>query len=217
MSEQLLADEQADNGAGPDPGSEPLAEPGWLTDKQGRSYIRSPHRRGAIYRREDETIAQALERDGQPRDQRPRRKSKPPRKPPPPKSVDLRELEQALAEALKSPAVPCAMFGDAWAADHFTNHGPYLARNLMLAAEHNPWLRRKLEAAAQGGDLMMQLFTLGGLAAALGLYLIPPLVWWLNLPLGDQARAMFGIPNRNAGPPPPTAAQAAQPAPAAQP
>jgi hypothetical protein len=198
-------------------GAPPPVEEGWrVSEKTGREYIPRPHGRGVINRQGGETIAEALERDAQPRDSRPRR-SRAPKKPPPPKQTDLRELEAMIAEALKSPAVPCAAFGDEWAAEHFTTQGPYLAGNLVRASQYNPWLRRKLESAASGGDMMMQLVAIVGVAGAVGLYIVPPFVYWLNLPLPDKGREMFGIPPdpRRAHAPAPPAPAAPAPAPAA--
>jgi hypothetical protein len=114
--------------------------------------------------------------------------------PPPPAHVDLKELEKLLTEALAAPAMPCAMFGDEWAANHFTTQAPYLARNLVLAAEHNPWLRLKLEAMATGQDAAVKLLGMAGVAGALFGYAVPPLVHFLNLPVAPKAREMFGIP-----------------------
>lgn len=181
--EPLVPPQAADDGAG------------WRADKQGRQYIpRRNGKPGIIYRTGEETIEQALERDAKPRDQRPRRKTKRPKMPEPPKRVDLKELELALAEALKAPAMPCAMFGDEWAANHFTTSGPYLARNLILASQHNPWLLRKLEDAATGQDAAMKLVTLVGVGGALFAYAVPPIVWWFKLPVPEKSREMFGIP-----------------------
>lgn len=182
------------------PGQEPPPldfDGGWKRNKAGREYVQAVGRRGVVYRQGDETIAQALARDAAPAPQnRPRRKSTP-KTPPPPKGLDLKALEQQLAEALKAPAVPAAMFGDEWAANHFTQAGPYLARNLVLASETNPWLRRKLENAATGGDMMMQLMSLVGVGGALIMYVVPPVVWWFNLPLPEAGRQMLGIPERH--------------------
>jgi hypothetical protein len=166
----------------------------WNVDKQGRQYVPAQGRSGIVYRREGETVAQALKRDGH-RDQRPKPKRKA-KVPPPPSELDLRELEKLLADALASPAYACAMAGDEWAANHFTTQGPLLARNLVAAAEHNPWLRRKLEAAMEGGDLAMQLVVMLGLSGSLLGYAAPPLIYWFNIPVPDRARELFSIPRR---------------------
>jgi hypothetical protein len=184
----------------PEPTQPPPTE--WRTDTRGRDYIprrragRPDGRQGNIIRQGDETIEQAIARDSKPRDERPRRKPKRPKMPEAPRKVDLKELEQTLAEALKAPAMMCATFGDDWAAEHFTRSGPYLARNLILASEHNPWLRARLEEAAAGGDAMMKLVSLVGVGGALFAYSIPPIVYWFNLPVPEKTREMFGIPPR---------------------
>jgi hypothetical protein len=198
-----------------------LAAEGWAKDKRGRWYVPKPAGGGAVFRRDEETVEQALQRDAEPkRDQRPRRKPKSKRPgpmPDAPTGVDLKQLEALLAEALSAPAMPCAMFGDKWAADHFTTQAPYLARNLVLASEHNPWLRRKLEGMATGQDAAAKALAMLGVTGALFAYAIPPIIWWFNPPVPDQARAMFGVPAREPKPTPPPApyAQASEAAPPA--
>jgi hypothetical protein len=176
----------------------PAAEADWLTDGRGRLYVKRTEGAGVVFRRGEESIAEALARDSaEPRDKRPRSrsaKSKRPKMPPAPSKVDLKQLEHVLSEALQAPAMPCAMFGDEWAANHFTQQGPYLARNLIAASEHNPWLRRKLEDAATGQDAAVKLISVVGIAGALFGYAVPPVVWWFNLPVPDKAREMFGVP-----------------------
>jgi hypothetical protein len=199
-------------GEAPSPAAD---EPDWQLDKQGRQYVRARGRRGIIYRSGEETVPEAFARDALPKDQRPR-KTRVPKKSPPPKSIDLQELERLLAETFKAPAMPAAaLLGDQWTADHFTVMGPYLARNLVVAAEHNPWLRKKLESAASGGDLAMRMVALVPLIGATFMYIVPPLVYWFNLPMPDKGREMFGIPDRKAthapGPPPPPAAPSSPP------
>ena len=143
------------------------------------------------------TPEQALARDALPPEKKvASKKRKPPKAPDAPKDVDLKALERELAEALKSPAMVAAMFGDPWLPDHFTRSGPYLARNLIVAAEHNPWLLRKLEAMSTGGDAMMKVVTALGLAGALIAYAAPPIVYIFNLPIPEQGREMFDIPPR---------------------
>ncbi|HKD16467.1 MAG TPA: hypothetical protein VKG23_01270 [Thermoanaerobaculia bacterium] len=173
---------------------------GWKRDAQGRQYTSGGPGsgiRGSIYRQGEETVEQARERRARdaerPRDKRPRKTKRPPM-PDAPKKPDLKELERMLAEALKAPAMICATFGDEWSADHFVVSGPYLARNLIVASEHNPWLRRKLEEAAVGQDAMMLVVSLVGVGGALFAYAIPPIIYWFDLPVPDRARAMFGIP-----------------------
>lgn len=182
-----------------EPTPPPAGEP-WKTNKNGRAYVNAVGRHGIVYRVGDETIEQALARDAnRPADQRPQRKSKVPKKSPPPAGehrADLREIETILAEVFRAPAMPCAIAGDSWAADHFTNHGPVLARQLVVASQHNPWLRRKLEAAASGDQFAVALMSMSTVAVAAVGYLLPPLIHWFNIPVPEQARAMFGIPPR---------------------
>lgn len=193
-----------------EPPDEPPADSGWKRDKNGKEFLNPPGRKGILYRDGEETPLEAIERDSRPKDQRPRRKSKTARKPPPPAKDELRELEQILAEALKSPAIVAAMAGDEWSANHFTMAGPALARNLVVASEHNPWLRRKLLAASSGGDMMMQLMTMVGVGGAMVMYIVPPVVYWFNLPVPDKGREMFGIPERREHEPPASAPPVAQ-------
>jgi hypothetical protein len=114
-----------------------------------------------------------------------------------------------------APAIVCATVGDEWGANHFQNAGPYLARSLVMASEHNPWLRKKLEEAASGEAAMMMIVTLVGVGGALVTYMVPPLVYWFNLPVSTRTRQMFGIPPRKETPPPYAASENGQPAPAA--
>lgn len=176
--------------------SEPVPDPGWAVDKNGKEYINKPQGRGKIYRQPGETVEEALARDAVKRDDPPRRRPRAPTMPKAPRKVDLRELEETLADALKTPAMLAASFGDEWGAEHFTRSGPYLARNLVLASEHNPWLRAKLEEAATGQDAMMKIVSLIGVGGALFGYIAPPVIWYLNLPVPERTRSMFGIPPR---------------------
>lgn len=179
----------------PAPAPPPPADGAWRVDSAGREYIPKPQGRGMIYREEGESVKQALDRDARPRDKRPRR-SKRPKMPEATRKVDLKELEHELADAFRAPAAICGMVGDSWGAQHFEMAGPFLARNLINASEHNPWLRRKLEDAASGQDAMMKVMVLAPVASALVLYTVPPVVYWLNLPAPDKTREMFGIPPR---------------------
>lgn len=199
---------------GPPPASTNGAEDGWRLDRNGKQYIPRPGRRGNIYRQGEETPEQARERDARPRDERPR-KPKKPKKPEAPRKVDLRELEAALAEGFKAPGMACAMMGDEWAAQHFTMHGPVLARNLVRASEHNPWLRAKLEEAATGEEAMMKVISLAGVGVSCAVYIVPPVIYWLNLPVPERTRAMFGIPARRVKEPAYAAAAAPSPTDAA--
>lgn len=204
--EEPIAAPDAD-GVGPPPGPE------WREDSRGRQFVPRPKgggKSGVIFRRDNETIAEALARDLKPKDERPHRRSKKPKMPDAPRKPDLRELEETLANALKSPAMICAGFGDQWGAEHFTAKGPYLARNLVLASQSNPWLRKKLEEAATGEDAMMMVVGLVGVGGALFAYAIPPIIYYFNLPASKQMREMLDIPPRREQP----ASNAAAPSPA---
>ena len=206
-----------------EPGDRPPAPaPEWKRNRKGREYVSAQGRSGVVWRLEDESVEEALERDrvrleaDEPPRRRDRKKTKLP-PPPAPAKTDLRELEKLLAEVLQAPAMACALAGDDWAANHFTNQGPVLARTLVSAAEHNPWLRSKLEAAAGGDELAIRLMGISTVVVAAVGYLIPPLIWWFNVPVSPGARAMFGIPppRRPARPIPQTPAYAADPVAAA--
>lgn len=227
--------------AGTEPVSPPKPSPApspppdreqWRKDRNGREFVgKGPGQgKGNVYRLGDETVEQARARtiaDRAARDAgetRPRRKTKVPKLQEAPREVDLKELEASLVEALKAPAMVSAMFGDEWAAEHFTRSAPYLARNVIRAAEHNPWLRKRLEQAATGEEAMMIVVSLVGVAGGLVMYLVPPLVWWFNLPVSPKTRELLGVPRRDrvnpadARTPPPTAqdaASAGEPPPAA--
>ena len=181
---------------------EPAPAPDWKTTKTGREYVSAVGRHGIVYRVGDETIEQALTRDAaRPSDQRPKKKTQTKKAPPPTGThrSDLREIETVLTEVLRAPAMPCAMVGDSWSADHFTTQGPILSRQLVSSAQHNPWLRRKLEAFSSGDELAVRLMTLSTVAVAAAGYLVPPLIWWLNIPVPDGTRQLFAIPPRRRG------------------
>lgn len=171
---------------------------GWKKNKHGKLYVTARGRPGTLFREGSESVEEAYARDDRgPRDKRP--KPRPRGKPPAPTSVSLKELEWELAEGLKAPAMLCAAFGDEWPANHLTREGPLLARNLVKAAEHNPWLRAKLEAATRGEDIMVRLITAMGLAGALFAYAVPVALYYTNPGfVPKEARTMFGVPDRNA-------------------
>lgn len=183
-----------ENGTGP-------SEEEWSRSKAGKEYVPRQGKPGIIYRKGFETIPEARARDASAHEQRPRRRTPTPKKQAPPKEADLKALETLLAETLRTPALAAAMAGDEWAADHFTRNGPYLARNLIVASEHNPWLRHKLEEMAAGEAAMMTAISLVPVMGGLMLYLVPPIVYWFNLPVPDSARQRFGIPDRKEQPP----------------
>lgn len=180
----------------PPPPEEPVGDD-WKLNKAGKQYVNAPHRTGYILRRGEESIAEAIARDQRPKDQMPKAKkgkAKPPTMPDRPDDVDLRTVEEILAEAFRSPAMVAAMLNDEYLANHFTQHGPHLARNLVKNAEVNPWLRIQLEKMAAGGTAAVTLFSLMGLAGALLMYIGPPVVYIFDLPVGDSTRMMMQIP-----------------------
>jgi len=173
----------------------------WLTSKDGRAYIaRGGGRKGVIYRQGDETPIQARERDASP--PRPRKKSPKLKKPDAPRDAELKELERILTEALKQPALIMAGFGDEWPAEHILASAPAVSRNLVVASEHNPWLRRRLEDAASGQDAALAVLTLIPLLGSIGFYIVPLLIYYGLLNAGERTRKMLGdIPHRNGRPP----------------
>ena len=195
-----MADELLEGVTPPQPPPAPPAEPTgatWKVNKAGKQYINAPHRTGYILRRGEETIAEAIARDQRPKDQMPKgKKGKPkaPTMPDRPDDVDLRAVEEVLSEAFRSPAMVAAMMNDEYLANHFTIHGPHLARNLVKNAEVNPWLKVQLEKMAAGGTAAVTLFSLMGLAGAILAYIGPPVVYIFDLPVGDGARLMMQIP-----------------------
>lgn len=189
-----------DNGGAPAAGGGGAVDPraqGWKQDVRGRWITPARGRSGMVYRQGNETIEEALARDKKgPKDKRPKSKPKTAPKPPAPTQESLKELEFLLAEGLKSLAVPCAMLGDSWPADHFTLHGPILARNLVEASKHNPWLRSKLEAAVRGEDFMVKVITTLGIGGALCMYAVPPILYYLPGVAPKEARELFDVPDR---------------------
>lgn len=173
-----------------------VVEPdGWVRDRAGKEYIAGGRPGAKIYRRANETVEEARARDQAARDVRPKSKPKVPRAPAPTRK-SLKELEHLLAQALAAPAMPFAMFGETWTADHFTATGPALARNLVAAAEHNDWLRKRLELMAAGEDISVKLMSTLPLFVAVVAYVVPPLGYYGVLPLPPEARVMLRIPDR---------------------
>jgi hypothetical protein len=185
------------------------AEQGWKTDKRGKKYIPRPtppgstHGKGAIYREGTETTEEALARDRAKQEERPRRdKQAKPKMPPASRKVESRELEESLAAALKAPgAIAMTLSPDDWLPEHFNVAGPHLARHVVLASEHNPWLRRRLEEAAQGEDAMWAVISIIGVGGALFAYAVPPIVYLFNFPVPENARKRWGMPPRGPAPP----------------
>lgn len=93
------------------------------------------------------------------------------------------QIEEALAELLQIPAVPAAMFGDAWMAEHFTFQGRQLANRIAIVSERNPVLRSWCERMMEGESIAVLL--MAGL-----MYAAPPLMHFGVIPGGS----MMGIP-----------------------
>jgi hypothetical protein len=184
--------------------------PEWRTDARGREFVTARGRSGILYRVGEETVDAAYERDAKgAADKKPRAKSKGTRKPLAPTQVDLKQIEFALAEALSSPAMIVAMSGDEWGVEHFTTQGPILARNLCAVAEHNPWLRAKLEQFASGESAMANVVLALSLGKALMAYIVPPVIYYVNPPfVSPAARRLYSVPEH--GPPPPPSPEALQ-------
>lgn len=178
----------------------------WQTNEAGKEYVPAQGRSGVIIRQGEETVAEALERDAKGgRDEKPKRRSIPKqRKPPAPTSVDLKKLEHELAEGLRAPSMVAVFIPDpelsAWLANHFTKQGlggaDFLARQLVTAAEYNPWLRAHLEQAVSGEAFAVKLITTFALAAAVLAYAVPPVVVLLNLPFPNTGRELLDLPAR---------------------
>lgn len=207
-----------------DPAASPVDDPaaqGWRRDKQQRWFTPAKGRSGVVYRQGTETLEEAHARDAKgPKDRKPKAKPKVP-KAPAPTQVSLKELEFALTEALSAPSMIGAMQGEEYIANHFVQQAPILARNLVKAAEHNPWLRSKLEATMSGDVFLMRIMTLFPVAAAAVAYTLPPIIYYFDPPfISEPAREMFQVPKRDKqqreerdAPPTPPASAAASEAP----
>lgn len=185
----------------------------WRKDRNGNEYVPRREGRGRVMRQGQESVEEAHARDAGPRPTaRPKRPKK--KLPDPPKKIELKLLEEELANALKAPGAVCMAIGEEWPAEHFIENAKPLARNLVLAADHNPWLLRQLEEIATGQQAMGKIISLFAVSGALFMYAVPPAIYFLNLSVPDSARAMLGrngqpIPHRKPRPdvfPPPQAA-----------
>jgi hypothetical protein len=180
----------------------PPAPAGGSIDKQNRAYVPAKGRSGVIFRKgTNETVDEAYARDAKPKPDRPPKRKKAPTvaKAPAPTSVDLKELEFLICEALKAPAMVPVALGDEWPAAHMMAQAPVFARNLTKAAEHNPWLRAKLENMMTGEDFLIKLVTTGAVAGAAFMYAAPVLLYYatgLRHRVPEQAIEMLGVPDR---------------------
>lgn len=195
----------ASNGAGEPPvdtstasASDPSKD-GWRKDTKDRWYIPRQGRSGVIYRQGNETPDEARARDAKgPKDRRPRSKTSSVPKAPASTQKTIQELEFGLTELFKAPEMATAMQGDEWATMHFDREAPVLARNLAHAAEHNPWLRSKLEAIITGeGVLLMKVLAFVPVLSAAIAYTLPPIIYYLEPGfIPPEARDRFNVPRR---------------------
>lgn len=198
----------------------------WLIDGRGRAYIKHPESNQPVYRRGEETPDEAIIRVNRPdsdggkkRNVKPKAKAMPKNKAP----VDLKPLEEALAQAFTMPGdIAGAMLGDEFLLAHFRARGPYLARCLLNASEQNPWLRKKLEELAAGGSAAMQLQAIIMLALATVQYTVPPILYLTGkeVPPVVQMALLGGVVPQRPRPAPaqqPTAGGANGSAPQAEP
>lgn len=102
------------------------------------------------------------------------------------------QIEDALAEILQIPAVPAAVFGDLWMADHFTVQGRALANRIATVSERNPVLRAWCEKALEGESVAVLL--MAGV-----MYAAPPLMHFGVIPGGE----LLGVPRLGKEPAPP--------------
>lgn len=151
----------------------------WREDTRGRQFTAAVGRSGVVYRQGEESVEEAHERDAQgKKDVRPKKRTA--KKQPAPTKIDMRELEHGLVDLLRSPAFLAAAKGDEWAAMHFTNQAPNVARNLVTCAEHNPWLREKLVTLMVGEGPLVNVMLFASLGVSIFSYAVPPIVWYFN-------------------------------------
>lgn len=103
------------------------------------------------------------------------------------------QIEDALAEILQIPAVPAAVFGDHWMAEHFTVQGRAFANRIATVSERNPVLRAWCEKALEGESVAVLL--MAGV-----MYAAPPLMHFGVIPGAE----MLGVPKLVKNAPPPT-------------
>jgi hypothetical protein len=107
------------------------------------------------------------------------------------KGKELELIRSGFAELLTLPAMPMALAGDGWAADHFTTRGPLLAQRLAAECERNAELRKWCLKALQGQSVMM-------LGVELFMYAVPVGMHFGLIP-GAEA---LGVPVRKPKAPP---------------
>lgn len=104
------------------------------------------------------------------------------------------QIEDGLREILQMPAVPASIFGDQWAAQHFTQQGAVFANKIAVVSERNPVLRDWCNKMLAGESLAVLLM-------ASVMYAGPAALHFGVLPGGE----LLGVPvlrKRSKGPQP---------------
>lgn len=104
-------------------------------------------------------------------------------------AAELKELEEKLSNVLTAPAIPMAMAGDGWAANHVSERAHPLAVQIVNLARENDAFRARLLVLMRTSDQAQIVF-------AAGAYLIPLLAYYGVLPLPPVVRAQLGVPDR---------------------
>lgn len=104
-------------------------------------------------------------------------------------SSQIRQLEDRLTQLLSMPALPMAMVGDAWPAEHVAKKAPPLAHQIVEAAKERPALLSRLLSLLEASGP-------AELLIAAGMYLIPLLIYYGVIPGGPILRSQFNIPDR---------------------
>lgn len=99
-------------------------------------------------------------------------------------------LIEGLAQILSIPAIPAAMVGETWVAEHFSVSGPVFAGQLVAASKTSPQLRTILEKAIKGDSYAILIIGVFG-------YVVPPVMYFATSD-HHPARAMVGVPPRRA-------------------
>lgn len=105
--------------------------------------------------------------------------------------LDLKEIEDKLATLLETPAIPMAVAGDVWPAQHIEQRAKPLAKAISQACKDNPQLREKLLQYLRVGDS-------ASLILAVGVFLVPILIYYGILPAPPIVKIQLQIPDRQA-------------------
>lgn len=108
------------------------------------------------------------------------------------KTKDVEAIREGFTKMLTMPALPAALAGDEWAADHFASQGPQLAEQLAAECERSDQLRSAALKLIQGQSVLV-------LGSAIFSYAVPPLMHYGVIP------NVLGVPVRER---PPGAARA---------